>query len=84
MKIRFLTTIPTQFSAFRSGQVIDIDQPTPEMVEWLKPGPDGTRRAEVVRDDHSVTSEHAVMASGARRRGRPPRQAEDAPCPTSD
>lgn len=71
MKIRFLTTIPTAFGAFHSGQVIDIDRPTPEMVEWMKPGPDGTRRAEAVREDRSVSSEQAVMARGARRRGRP-------------
>lgn len=88
MKIRFLTTIPTPFGAFQYGQVIDVAHPTPEMLAWIRPGPDGTRRAEVVREDRSVTSEQAVMATGARRRGRPPLQREalgeqDAPCPTS-
>ena len=84
MKIRFLTTIPTQFGAFQYGQVIDVSEPTPEMLAWLRPGPDGTRRAEVIREDRSLSSEQAVMASGARRRGRP-RKSEQAaePCPTS-
>lgn len=70
MKIRFLTTIPTEYGAFHSGQVIDIDRPTPEMVAWLEPGPDGTRRAEVVREDRSATSEHAVTSRGGRPRAR--------------
>lgn len=80
MKIRFLTTIPTQFGCFHSGQVIDIDQPTAEMKAWMKPGPDGTRRAEPVREDRSATSEQAVVATGrgARRVARPSPSA-DAP-----
>jgi hypothetical protein len=83
MKIRFLTTIPTAFGAFQYGQVIDVAEPTPDMLAWLQPGPDGTRRAEVVREDRSVTSEVAVTASGARRRGRPRQDDQDTPCPTS-
>lgn len=82
MKIRFLMTIPTEFGSFHSGQVIDIDKPTPEMQAWLKPTADGIRRAEVVREDRSVTSEVAVTATGARR-GRPRRDEDVDPCPTS-
>jgi len=83
MKIRFLTTIPSGFGAFQYGQVIDVDEPTPDMLAWLTPGQDGTRRAEVVREDRSVTSEQAVMASGARRRGRPRKSEMGTVCPTS-
>jgi hypothetical protein len=88
MKIRFLTTIPTERGAFHYGQVIDVAEPTPEMLAWITPCPDGTRRADVVREDRSVTSEQAVMATG-RRRGRPPRQGlseqddQDTSCRTS-
>lgn len=72
MRIRFLTTIPTDFGAFQYGQVIDVAEPTPDMLAWLRPGPDGMARAEVVREDRSVTSEVAVVATGARRGpGRP-------------
>lgn len=49
MKIRFLVTTASASPdfPFRAGQIIDVPHPTPEMLAWLKPLPDGTKRAEV-------------------------------------
>jgi hypothetical protein len=75
VKIRFNCTIPTQYGAFRMGQVIDVEKPTLEMQAWLQPLPDGTRRAEVVRDDDSeaavapVSSDRAVVRHRRTARG---------------
>lgn len=51
MKIRFLTTIPGAHHTFHMGQVIDVAKPTADMLAWLRPLPDGTVRAEVVREE---------------------------------
>ncbi len=73
MKIRFLTTIPYGHGAFYMGQVIDVQEPTPDMLAWLEPTTDGTRRAELVRDDDAPelatvsVAERAVVRRGKRR-----------------
>jgi hypothetical protein len=76
MTIRFLTTIASAQTTFRGGQVIHVACPTPEMLAWLQPLPDGTVRAEVVRDEGDAelavmgdTSEDASLRRG-RARGR--------------
>lgn len=81
MKIRFLRTIATARGGFRVGQVIEVAEPTPDMLAWLTPLPDGTRRAEVVREDDAdlltatapVAPERAVRAAGRRGRQQPER-----------
>jgi hypothetical protein len=62
MQIRFLTTIPTEHGAFHCGQVIDVAEPTPQMLAWLEVLPDGTRRAEVVREAAVEDVELATVA----------------------
>lgn len=64
MKIRFNTTIPTTYGAFHRGQVIDVAEPTPQMLAFLEELPDGTRRAEVVRDEDD--SELATVSAPER------------------
>jgi hypothetical protein len=73
VKIRFLTTIPTEYSAFHRGQVIDVEHPTAEMLAWIQPLADGSRRAEVVRDEDDLdvatavpVFEHAVKRTAGR------------------
>jgi hypothetical protein len=68
VKIRFLMTIPTEYSAFHRGQVIDVPKPTPEMLAWLKPLPDGSQRAEIVRDDEPELATVTVKPERAAKR----------------
>jgi hypothetical protein len=53
VKIRFLVTTASSRPEypFRAGQVINVPQPTPEMLAWLTPESDGTVRAEVVPEE---------------------------------
>jgi hypothetical protein len=75
VKIRFLTTIPVGAFAFHYGQVIEVDDPTPDMLAWLEPLPDGTRRAEVVREDDvddvaTVTAPEVAVTRRGKRTAR--------------
>lgn len=71
MKIRFLTTIAAERFAFHRGQVIDVAEPTPEMLAWLEPLADGSRRAEVVREEADEDDELATVAAPERAVRRP-------------
>lgn len=70
MKIRLLTSMAGAYT-FAAGQVIDVPNPTRDMLAWLRPLPDGSVRAEVVLDEPEEAmvgaGEHAVVR---RRRGR--------------
>jgi hypothetical protein len=66
MKIRFLTAT----GCFRSGQVIEVGQPTADMLQWLV-----TLSAEVVRDEPCESDEREVATVRMGRRGRPRKHA---------
>jgi len=53
MRIRFLEATESMQPGypFLRGQVIEVTKLTPEMRAWLKVRPDGTARAEVVKDE---------------------------------
>jgi hypothetical protein len=77
MRIRFLQTTASARPGypFVAGQVIDVAEPTEEMLVWLEVQPDGTRRAEVVANEAPVAAvepradlEQAVRPRATRRR----------------
>jgi hypothetical protein len=67
VKIKFLKVTESDAAGFpfRAGQVIDVAEPTPAMLRWLEPGPDGERQAEVVKEE--PRDEMAVAAVGPER-----------------
>jgi hypothetical protein len=77
MKIRFLRTTASASPGypFQAGQVIDVADPTPQMLAWLERQADGSQIAEVVRESDGEravieTGERAVTVSQSGRRGR--------------
>jgi hypothetical protein len=73
MRIRFLEVTESAQPGypFLKGQVVEVTKLTAEMRAWLKRRPDGTARAEVVKDvapDAAVTeSPEAAVLPPARR-----------------
>jgi hypothetical protein len=83
MRLRMLCSMAAERWSLMEGQVLTVQALTPEMVAWLTPGPDGRRRAELLRDDETPeaailppASEMAVLPPVKRKRGRPRRVAQ--------
>lgn len=68
-QIRFLQTTASDRPElpFQAGQIITVPRLTAEMKVWLKPYPDGTRRAELLTPE----PEAAVVGAGLERATEP-------------